>query len=290
MLLNNWGRNMMNFSVSMCVYGGDNPEHFDIALESIVNQTLKPAEIVLVVDGPVPKSIDDVIAKYKSMCSQNNIDYHVFRLKQNKGHGIARQLSFKKCSNELVALMDADDISVSDRFEKQIKYIMKHPDVSIIGGMITEFISQDNASDISKKAGRRIVPENDIDIKNYMKKRCPMNQMTVMFKKTEVSKAGGYIDWYCDEDYYLWIRMALNGSRFANLPVTLVNVRVGEEMYQRRGGFKYFKSEAKLQRFMLQNSMIGFCRFFINIVERLAVQVLMPNRIRSWVFQNLARG
>ena len=89
---------------------------------------------------------------------------------------------------------------------------------------------------------------------------------------------------------YLWIRMALNGNRFANLPDTLVNVRVGEDMYQRRGGVKYFMSEAELQCFMLRHKMIGFGRYGVNVVERFVVQVLIPNRIRSWVFQNFARG
>ena len=116
-----------------------------------------------------------------------------------------------------------------------------------------------------------------------------MNQMTVMFRKAAVDGAGGYVDWYCDEDYYLWLRMMLAGAKFANLPETLVNVRVGKEMYRRRGGMRYFKSEAKLQKWMLDNKIIGFGTYAVNVAKRLIVQVLMPNRIRSWVFQKFAR-
>ena len=117
-----------------------------------------------------------------------------------------------------------------------------------------------------------------------------MNQMTVMFKKSSVDKVGGYIDWFCEEDYYLWLRMAMNNMKFKNLPETLVNVRVGEEMYMRRGGLKYFTSEAKLQGFMLKNKIIGFPRYIINVSQRLVLQVLMPNKMRGWVFKKFARN
>ena len=84
-----------------------------------------------------------------------------------------------------------------------------------------------------------------------------MNLVTVMLKEESVQKAGGYIDWYCEEDYYLWVRMTEHGMTFGNLLDNLVNVRVGEEMYQRRGGVKYFKSEAKLQYYMYSKGIIG---------------------------------
>ena len=113
--------------------------------------------------------------------------------------------------------------------------------------------------------------------------------MTVMFKKESVVDVGGYLDWYCDEDYYLWIRLALAGYKFANINEILVNVRVGEEMYSRRGGIKYFKSEAKLQKFMLSKKMITLPRYLINVTERLIIQVLMPNKLRGFVFRKFAR-
>ena len=116
-----------------------------------------------------------------------------------------------------------------------------------------------------------------------------MNLVTVMFKRSKVEEVGGFIDWFCEEDYYLWIRMALAKMKFANLPDNLVNVRVGKEMYQRRGGIKYFKSEAKLQSFMLKNKMIFFPTYIANVVKRLIVQVLLPNKLRGWVFKKFAR-
>ena len=272
------------FSVSMCVYGGDNPEYFDTAVESIVNQTVPPSEIVLTVDGPIPVAIESVIEKYRNQLSGSQIQFQVVYLEKNLGHGQARRICFEHCGCDLIALMDADDLSVPDRFEKQLAVFEKNPDLSIVGGNIHEFIgAPDNC------VGKRIVPETDAEIKAYMKKRCPMNQVTVMFQKADVAAVGGYIDWFCEEDYYLWIRLALAGKQFANVPENLVNVRVGEEMYSRRGGWKYFCSEAKLQGFMLQKGMIGIPRYILNVAQRLVLQVLMPNKLRGFIFQKFAR-
>lgn len=270
------------FSVSMCVYGGDNPEYFDLAVNSIVEQTVVPDEIVLTVDGPIPDAIETVIEKYRSRLGEEK--FKVVYLEKNMGHGEARRICFENCSNDLIALMDADDLSVPNRFEKQLAYFSAHSELAVVGGLIHEFIgSPENC------VGKRIVPETDVQIKKYMQKRCPMNQMTVMFRKDAVRAAGGYLDWFCDEDYYLWIRLALAGYCFGNIQENLVNVRVGKEMYQRRGGMRYFKSEAKLQGFMRKNRLIGLPRYVINVSERLILQVLMPNKIRGFLFQKLAR-
>lgn len=270
---------MLKFSVSMCVYGGDNPEWFKTAVDSVLNQTVVPNEVVLVVDGPVPTELDSIIEKYETQSI-----FKVIRLVENQGHGNARRKGLENCSNEIVALMDADDISHPTRFEQQLCCFENDEELSIVGGNISEFI--DTPENI---VAHRLVPQTDTEIKEYMKKRCPMNQMTVMFKKSFVQSVGGYIDWYCNEDYYLWLRMAMAGMKLANISDILVNARVGKDMYSRRGGIKYFKSEAKLQKFMLDNKIIDFTTYLINIVKRLIVQVLLPNRIRGWVFKKFAR-
>lgn len=263
----------------MCVYGKDNPEWFELAVESILNQTITPSEVVLVVDGAVPTELDEIIQKYES-----NSLFHVIRFEENQGHGNARRAGLAACNNDLVAIMDADDISLADRFEKQIAFFENDSEIDIVGGNIAEFIeTTDNI------VGYRTVPNEDSEIKTYMKNRCPMNLVTVMFKKSSVDKVGGFIDWYCEEDYYLWIRMALANMKFANVSEVLVNVRVGKEMYQRRGGWRYFESEAKLQKYMLREKVIGFFTYFLNVSKRFVVQILLPNRLRGWVFQKFAR-
>lgn len=269
----------VSFSVLMSVYKNDNPEHFKLALESIINQTIKPEEIVLVVDGPVPDTIEEVIKLY-----EGNSCLKVLRLPENVGLGNARKIGLEKCSNELVALMDADDICVTDRFEKQIKCFQEDSSLSVVGGNIKEFINS-----VENIVGIREVPQNDTDIKKYLKRRCPFNHQTVMFRKTKVEEAGGYIDWYYDEDYYLWIRMYQNNAKFMNLKDVLVYVRVGNDMYKRRGGWKYFRSEAKLQKYMFDQGIIELPTFINNILVRFVVQVLLPNNIRKLVYKKFAR-
>lgn len=209
-----------------------------------------------------------------------NIDLKVIYLEENQGHGNARRISLKNCSNELVALMDADDISLTNRFENQLNAFITNKDIDIVGGQITEFVdSPDNI------VGKRLVPEKDKEIKDYMKKRCPMNQVTVMFKKSFYEKVGGYIDWYCEEDYYLWLRMAEYGGIFSNVPEILVNVRIGNEMSSRRGGWKYFSSEARLQTYMLKKKVISFPRYIYNVLLRFGGEVVLTNKIRMKLFK-----
>lgn len=266
------------FSVSMCVYEKDNPVWFQNAVESVLNQSVKPSEIVLVVDGAVPSELDAVISKY-----EHNDIFNVIRFAKNQGHGNARRAGLDACKNELVALMDADDISVETRFEQQLR-MFKNSNADIIGGDIMEFIDSEE-----HPIAYRNVPVTDEKIKQYMKKRCPFNQITVMFRKSAVQKAGGYIDWYCDEDYYLWVRMAQNNCIMANTGTVLAHVRVGKDMYSRRGGKKYFASEVRLQKYMLNNKIIRFDTYIINILKRFIVQMVLPNRLRGWVFRKFAR-
>lgn len=271
----------MQFSVAMSVYKNDNPEHFDLALQSITAmQTVKPDEIVLIVDGPVPSELMAAVDRYEKECP----GFRAIRLAENGGLGNALRLAVENCSNELIARMDSDDISVSTRFAQQLELFEKNPQLDICGGDITDFIGEsDNV------IGKRVVPCGDAEIKEYMKTRCAMNHVSVMFKRSAVLSAGGYIDWFWNEDYYLWIRMQLANCCFANTGTVLVNVRSGADMYQRRGGDKYFKSEKGLQDYMLHHGMIGRGTYTVNVLKRWIVQKALPNSVRGWVFRTFAR-
>lgn len=270
------------FSVLMSVYRNDKPEDFLEAVKSVsVKQTLPPDEIVIVVDGPVPEALEKTIIEIEKNIPSTRILWQ----KDNKGLGQALNIGMKACSNELVARMDADDISVPDRFEKQIAYMKSHPEVTVCGGQISEFI--DSPENI---VAYRKVPLDPIDCLNYFKDRDPLNHMTVLLKKSAVMKVGNYQPWHLDEDTYLWGRLLKNGYRIANLQDILVNVRVGKEMYARRGGWKYFKSDSKILKWKLDNGFLSHSRFFYNYMARFGVQVLMPNSLRAWIFKKLLRS
>ncbi len=273
----------MKFSVCMSVYKNDKPEHVDIAIQSIfIKQTLKPSEIVLVIDGPISNELECLIDNY--VLNYSKI-FTVIKLDKNQGLGNALRIAIENAKYDWIARMDSDDVSIFDRFEKQIDFLKENQDIDVLGGQITEFIDVD-----SNVVGVREVPLFTKDIDVYIKKRCPFNHMTVMFRKDKILSVGNYIDWHYNEDYYLWIRLFLIGGKFANLPEILVNVRVGKEMYQRRGGWKYFLSEARLQKYMFDNNIISVIRFLYNILGRFIIQVLMPNKLRGLIFRKFFRS
>ncbi|MDD2362484.1 MAG: glycosyltransferase [Oscillospiraceae bacterium] len=263
----------LKFSVSMCVYGGDDPDNFRQALESVYDQTCPPDEVVLVVDGPVSEEINDIVSFYEKEKSLIAV-----RLPENVGHGNARRTGFERCSHNYIAIADADDINARTRFERQIQCFEKDIELSVVGSGVYHFVGN-----INNIASIKKFPITDIGIKKLLKRRCPVAQPSVMLKKQEVEKAGGYLDWYHAEDYYLWIRMYLSGAKFYNLKDYCVYMRKSKDQMKRRGGFRYFRSMCKLFRFMRMNKIIGWPLYFFNVISRFIVQILMPNKLRSYI-------
>ena len=274
---------MKQFSIITSVYKNDKPEYLKVALDSmLVHQSVKPDEVVLVQDGPVPEVLSAVLSEYEERYASV---MHVIRLEKNGGLGNALKLGVENAKFDLCARMDSDDICLPNRFEKQLAYMAAHPECDIVGGQMTEFIdSPDNI------VGRREVPLTNDDIYQYMKSRCALNHVTVMFRKASVLKVGNYQDWFWNEDYYLWVRMMMNHCVFANIPDVAVNVRSGADQYARRGGKKYFDSEIGIKKLMLENGMISKEEYLVNYVERFILQRMMPNSVRGWVFRTFARS
>ena len=270
------------FSIISSVYRNDKPLFVRGALDSmLVNQNIKPDEIILVQDGPIPNELSTVLQEYEQKY-ENLI--HIIRLEKNGGLGNALKLGVENAKYNLIARMDSDDIAAPDRFEKQLAYMEAHPECDIVGGQITEFI--DTPDNI---VGKREVPCDNESIYKYMRSRCALNHPTVMFKKKSILDAGNYQDWLWNEDYYMWIRMMERGCAFANLPDVLVNMRSGLDQYARRGGKKYFDSEIGIKKLMLKKGMITRKEFIVNYIQRFIIQLMLPNSIRGWVFRTFAR-
>jgi len=249
----------MNFTVLISVYDKEKPEFLKAALESIwTNQTLRPSEIVLVKDGILTPELDRVIEQFNIVAPLK-----ICKLEKNVGlgHALAKGLNF--CSNELVARMDSDDISCSNRFEKQIKLMTDQPNLDISGTNIAEFHNQGD-----KVCSHRRLPSQFAEIKSFAKRRNPLNHMTVLFRKSAVISAGNYHPFFGYEDYYLWVRMLQNGSVIANIPEDLVFARVGNNMFARRHGFRFFKQELKLQKKLLRMEFLNHREYIRNIFLR----------------------
>ncbi len=274
---------MKYFSVCTSVYKNDIPDYVKSSLDSMLKyQSVKPGEIVLIQDGPVDEGLSNLLIEY-----ENNYPdiMHIIRLEKNGGLGNALKIGVENAKYEIVARMDSDDICLPNRFEKQLEYLEEHPECDIVGGQMTEFIG-----DPDNVVGKRVVPLTNEAIYEYMKSRCALNHVTVMFRKDAVIKAGNYQDWFWNEDYYLWVRMMRIGCKFANIPEVLVNVRSGADQYSRRGGKKYFASEIGIKKLMLKEGMINRYQYAKNCIERFIIQRMLPNFIRGWVLRTFARN
>ena len=267
------------FSVLMSLYFKEHPAYFKASLDSLFTQTLLPNEIILVEDGPLTSELEQIVSDYSSRYPI----LEVVPLPQNQGLGKALNEGIKYCSYELVARMDTDDIAKPDRFQKQVEVFEMHPEIDVCGAWIDEF-----EGDIDKIISTRKLPEWHNDIATYAKKRNPINHPVVMFKKSAVVKAGSYQHFPLFEDYYLWVRMLLNGSRFYNIPESLLYFRMSPDMFKRRGGWRYAKDEVRFQYRLLDLKFIGFIQFCENVCVRFTVRIL-PNSFRSFFYKKILR-
>lgn len=269
----------MPFSVLMSLYIKEVPDYFRQSLDSVFNQTLKPDEIILVKDGPVTEQLDDVIREYK----KNHPELIIVPLAKNGGLGKALNEGLKHCSYEIVARMDTDDIAKPDRFEKQMKLLDTYPQADVVSAWIEEF--RDTPDNI---ISTRRLPEFPYEIYRFGKKRCPINHPVVMFRKKAILFAGGYLPFPLFEDYYLWIRLLLNGAKFYNIQESLLLFRTSSDMYRRRGGFKHAINEIQFQHLINRLGYISKSRFIFNIIIRFTTRI-MPNNLRAWVYMKLLR-
>ena len=267
------------YSVLMSVYCKEKAEYLRLAMDSIWKQTAQTNDFVLVCDGPLTAELYDVIDEM----SAGHPCLHVVRLEKNSGLGNALNVGLRQCRNEMVARMDSDDISYSDRCERQLRVFKEHPEVSVCSGTIEEFSVSTEIVD-----ARRVLPERQEDIRIFAKKRNPFNHPCVMYKKSAVQTAGGYQDFYLLEDYYLWIRMLQKGFVGYNIQEPLLWMRAGSEMYKRRAGWKYAKSQRALFRYMKDSGFISGMECFAGSAIR-TISPLVPNEVRKFIYKKVLR-
>ena len=269
----------MNFSVLMSVYDKENPEYLRASLESILNQTLPPTEIVIVEDGPLTPELYAVLDEYGAKCSM----LKRFPQEHNMGLGKALNIGLEACTYDLIARMDTDDIAMPERFERQTAEFEKDPRLDLCGSHVLEF--EDSTDNITAK---KRVPVTEEEVRQYARRRNPFNHPTVMFRRGAVMNAGGYQHAMWCEDYYLWARMLSNGCHARNIDDYLLYFRAGEDVYMRRGGWKYVKS---LVSFKWKLYRLGISNFwdFIYSAGIHTVVGLMPNKLRAMTYGKLLR-
>lgn len=267
----------MKFSVLMSVYDKEKPEYLDSALESVFNQTLRADEVILIKDGILNEKLEMVIKKYQSKYSE----LVTYRFRKNRGLGYSLRDGVTLCNNDIIIRMDTDDISLPNRFEKQINFIKNHSDIAVVGSNIIEY-----DENLEKIIDYKIVPETNEELQKYIKKRNPFNHMTVLFRKSAVVEAGNYQHMPNFEDYYLWCRMSKMGYKFYNMQEYLMKVRTGESMIKRRGGKNYIKKIIKFEKEILKLKVTNLFQFLINIFIRCFFSII-PNKVRLHFYHYL---
>ncbi len=267
------------FSILLSLYYKESPYYLCQCLDSIFRSSVSSSEIILIEDGPLTKELYQIVEEFLL----KHPELKIVSLTKNVGLGLALNEGLKHCSFDLVARMDTDDIVKPDRFEKQLKIFQNDPSIDIVSGWIDEF-----ESDVNNIISTRKLPETHEEIFRYAQRRNPINHPVVMFKKSAVLAAGGYQHFPLFEDYFLWVRMLLNGSKFYNIQESLLYFRASSDMFKRRGGFKYACTEAKFLWHIHRLGLVGLGMTCINLPLRFFTRII-PNKQRSWIYKNVLR-
>lgn len=222
-------------------------ENLDACLDSIINQTHLPQKIVLVKDGPLSGSLDKVIDQYTGV--HPNL-FEIIPLPENRGLVHALNKGLASCNSEYTFRMDSDDLSMPDRFEKQLQYMQEHPEIGVLSSAIYEFKDDPTIPERIKT----VVTDHDAIVKQFPW-RNPINHPASCFRTALVKEVGGYPELHYLEDYYLWSKLLCRGVRFHNLAEPLYLYRFNQATLTRRGGWVNFKNECVLRWFLYQNNL-----------------------------------
>lgn len=265
---------MTDYSVLMSVYWKEKPEYLKMSIDSMLNQTLKPNQIVIVKDGPLTDELEKVIHDYSSA---NPGLFTIVSLEKNVGLGKALNAGLEKCRNELVARMDSDDISVKDRCELQVQEFLKNEKLSIVGSIIDEFYD-----DPKNIVSSRIVPLHHDEILKFSKRRNPFNHPSVMFKKSEVLKNGGYGGHRRNQDLDLFVRMLNNGAIAANIDKPLLLFRANKDQLKRRKSWEKCRSYIAIIYKFWRIGHSSLLDLIIVVISQILV-FMLPLRFLEWI-------
>ena len=265
------------FSLLLPVYAGDRADFLRRAFVSSVDeQTLRPDDVVLVQDGPLPDALRETC---EELATVSPVPVNLVQLERNVGLGPALDHGLEACAHDVVARMDADDISRPRRFELQLPLIADGAD--IVGSALMEFVD-----DVEDVVQTRIPPLDPEWIRSAVRFRDPFNHPTVVYRRSMVQKVGGYQDLPLMEDYLLFARMLAEGAVPANVAEPLVYYRIGAGAYARRGGTALLRSELALQRRFLELGITNRAEFVRNVVVRGSYR-LVPEPMRRVAYRRL---
>jgi len=264
----------------MSLYIKEKPEYLELAIESMIEQSLQPDEIVIVKDGIITPELQRVLDNYEY---QYPGLFNIEGYEKNRGLGLALNYGLKHCRNELVARMDTDDISKPDRCEKQLKVFENDPELSIVGAYVDEFYTTPN-----EVISTRVVPKTNKEIKEFSKRRSAFNHPVVMYKKTDVLARGGYADLRRNQDVDLFGRMLFTGCKAENIGESLLYFRSNNDLAKRRKSWENTRSYIDTIKKFWKMGYANFADYAVVAVAQTSM-FFMPVKIQHWVYKNFLR-
>lgn len=264
----------------MSVYQKEQPQYLDAALDSIwTKQTLKPQQIILIEDGPLPESLLDVINSWQQRLGD------VLTIHKNKTNmGLTKSLNtgIGYVKTEAIARMDSDDISAPQRLELQANYLSSHPDIDIVGGSMQEF----NATE--ENLNVRHYPQSHEEVLRTIFKASPLAHPTVMMR-TRIFKKGLCYDerFRTSQDIALWFDAICKGCKIGNVPETTLFFRRDDEVFRRRSRAKAW-NEFRIYMSGIRRLYGLFTPKYVFPVGRLIFR-LMPVRLVKRIYESKLR-
>jgi glycosyltransferase involved in cell wall biosynthesis len=268
------------YSVLMSLYNKENPDYLKQSIESMLNQTVIPDEIVLVKDGPLTIELEKVLKKFIDMYPDL---FNIIASEKNIGLGLALNLGLINCKNELVARMDTDDISLPERCEKQLNLFEENDELIIVGTIVDEFYENPN-----EIISSRVVPTTHNKIYEFAKRRSPFNHPTVMYKKTKVLECGGYSDLRRNQDVDLFARMLYSGYKAANLGESLLLFRSNAGLLNRRKNWTNTKTYIQTIRSLWKMGFSSFGDYLIVAIAQIGV-FCCPLSLQNLLYKKFLR-
>lgn len=212
---------MPKVSALMPVYN-TNLTYLKETIESVLNQTFKDFEFLILNDSPQNVELENFILEYARQ--DNRIKY--FKNPRNLGISLSRNKLIDLAQGEFLAVIDHDDISVKERFEKEVAFLEANNEVGVVGGYYEDM------------ANHQVVkfPIQSADIKIALMFMCAINHPTAMIRKSVLEQGGGicYNAFYSPcEDFKLWCDL-INFTEFANLDEVLVIYRTFDNTSRRQ--------------------------------------------------------
>lgn len=268
---------MEKYSVLLTVYIKVKTEELKLSIESMLNQTIKPDQFVIVYDGPVSQVVNNLVMDY---VRNNEGLFNVIRLPNNQGLAAALNAGIKACRNDLIARMDSDDYSKPNRCEIQLGEFAKDKNLALLGCNTQHF--KESPYEPEEKYSNQ--PLDIESIKDKIRRNSAFSHPTVMFRKGVVLDCGGYDPILRrSQDHDLFSKMIYKGYECRNIKDALVLFRADEDCMLRNRNADSCKARIIIQKRLLSRKQCSLADY-LYIYMGVLVAKYMPQSMYIFLY------